>query len=323
MIRYFCNSCEKELSAKRFTAAVKDADGKQENLHYCADCMKYILPVMRGKYSIDLIKKLSSLQKEEKDKAAAMAALANASSKVTNNQDIVDANLRYLDDPKDEKEEDKVSEPEVKKPTKPVAKAVAKLPDEPVGTPIERKEPDEKLYPKEDKEGDDKIVDSVMAAVEELDKLLDKQAETTGNNESAEATYENDAYSEPQRRKGDSRVQLKEELPTPPRKSANVTKIRRILIDFYMGVSPKTTQARVNTDVANYYYTLSRYGSKQIADRYKDMKVKWTDEKGQTIKCSEVLSLYAGGFSLEQLAESEFDTDVLFIEKILRYFTGL
>ena len=119
------------------------------------------------------------------------------------------------------------------------------------------------------------------------------------------------------------KMQIKEELPGRPLSEKDVPKIRRILIDFYREVSPKTTQARLGMDNLTWKRWVTKYASTTVLARWNEYKRFAEPGKEKAVDTDKVLTLAGGGFPVREIAKEVDCDDQLLIDEILQWYTGV
>ena len=333
MIKYFCNRCDKNIEIGKFTMAIKDPKGEQETLHFCQPCMKILKPILNGeeiKSAVsDIVKEIkvgapqNDINEEDTEKTVITETVNNSQDSIKEPEEKT-VITESVNDTKSEAKEVTENEPKAEE------RNVEEVQEgtETSGTETEKKEPEVRPVAKPKpvippratpptKQTTPKAIIGKPRAKAVLPKKVNDNTEPVAVAKIPTKPVDDkkeDAY--------ESRVNLKTELPTPPNKKANLDGARRVLIDFYKGVAPKTTIQRQHIDSANYYYILKRYGSTIIRDRYTEKK-EWADPDGKSIKAMDLLSLYAGGFSIQRIADEEFYIDMDLVLEIIRYYTGI
>lgn len=116
---------------------------------------------------------------------------------------------------------------------------------------------------------------------------------------------------------------IKEELPGRPRSENDLPKIRRILIDFYREVAPKTTQTRLGMDNLTWRRWVSKYASTTVYARWGNYKRFAEPGKERAIDTNKVLTLAGGGFPVKEIAKEIDCDDEGLINEILYWYTGV
>lgn len=329
MIRYFCNRCSKEVNENKTTITVwPDAD-LSVDYHFCADCYKVVSEVLNEK----LVDKLKEIDKGPQEYYANLAEEPRAMQVPDEKDDIPVVAQDPVPDKNDaavtetSKDTDNSNaEPNKEEVNTESGSGIGRSDNQPVQEPKKVEEPEDSKKPAEEpKETTVRQTEtSVKEAGTAIKKSDDEQPKRVGRPKAVAKV----PVAQPKRtipstetEQFSSKVTLSNELPKPPTKRANLDRARRVLIDYYQGVAPKTTQGRNRMAAGDYYYILKRYGSQPIKDRYSEGK-EWT-ENGKAIKPLQLLSLYAGGFTMQRIADEELYIDIMTVQEIIHYYTGL
>lgn len=152
----------------------------------------------------------------------------------------------------------------------------------------------------------------------------------TNNNDASE---EDNKDPEAEKSKGKSKVyeplsnnpasfRLHKALPVPPRKDVDLRKIRRILLNYYRGVSIKTIQDQLSIRYQGIYSCVTRYGSTIIEQRYHEYKRFCMPDSEKAVNVDTILSLYAAGFVKADVAKEVQCSEEL-VEQVLKWYTGV
>lgn len=315
MVKYFCNRCLLEISKGRYAVAVKDPSGEQKQYHFCRTCYAVVQRVMDGMDDV-VQPKAEAVAESEKVPTGPVEDSKVDAKPIT--QLVEDAQQEVVAWPKGKQEEEKLEPAPTE--TEQVKADPAPTVTEDVSTDADKdvKASDSKDDEKEEKKEPEQhpIVTPRVKPV-----IPAKTGVTVSSFHQQSQQAKSSEVKEPSRK-----IQLSESLPKRPTRRANLDNARRVLIDYYREVSATTTIQRHKIDYNNYYYTLNRYGSIPIKERYSEDAIKekeWLDESGNKIDSQKLLSLYAAGFSIEELADREFHIDSMLVQDILTYYTGL
>lgn len=306
MVRYFCNRCQLEIekASERYAAAVKNPAGEQKQYHFCRTCYPIVQKVMDGMDDIG-----TQATSSGRDAIAGKLGLVGEGSSTV----LPEETKTSIQKSVEEAQQEVVAWPKGKEPERlePAPKDVTTPKADPTPTVIDGDG--------EEPKGEDVVHPVVKPKPKAVLPGSDSKTTVSSFHEQSKAAQ--GEKKEPQRK-----VELSDGLPKKPTKRANLDEVRRIMIDFYREVAVNTIIHRHKIDYNRYYYCVNRYGSKVIKERHTEDAIKekvWTDTDGTKIDALKLISLYAAGFTIDELAEREFHIDSMLVLEILEYYTGL